>query len=75
MKFKIINADMDLKAYRPILEDFSATDIGKRPDRACEITVDSLDDLIKLGRAVNNQLILDVSLDPPEICIYDYFIE
>lgn len=78
MKFHIIGASIltNIEDYLPVLKDFGATDpVDYMFGNVYEITVNSLDELIKLGEAIGEQLILDTSLTPPEIGIYDNYIE
>lgn len=78
MKFRITGASIltHMEDYLPVLKDFGATDpVDNRWNDVYEITVNSLDELIKLGEAIGEKLILDTSLTPPEIGIYDNYIE
>lgn len=77
MKFHITGASIltNMNVYLPKLKDFAVTDCVDTIWDAYEITVDSLDDLVKLGKVIGFPLIIDTDYDPPQIGIYDNYIE
>lgn len=64
-----------IKKYGNVLKDFDITKIETNTEKHAEICIDSLDDLLKLSRAVDYELIITASTQPPKITIYDYYIE
>ena len=82
MKFKIRCAEHwdtngFVKKYKDILKEFNLEiepyDDDYGYDASAWITINSLEELFKLGETVNEQLVFDTKR--MEITIYDYYLE
>ena len=81
MRFRIVSTawyNCDISQYYPVLEDFGFEFMESKSGVSCYITVDSLEKLTELEKAVRDPLIIFIThsvYEEPTIEIYDDYRE